>query len=308
MALQTNTHPDNIDSSTKISQDTNVPIDIAVDRIPQNNLDALLGRENGMGESYGTGVSQIAKPYQSPNFKQGVSGWRLGSNGIIEAVGVILSGAVSTTGNAASATKLYTPRAIYGNNFDGTAAISGPITSAYGGTGNGFTKFTGPASTEKTFTLPNATCTILTTNDLVTSAQGGTGNGFTKFTGPASTEKTFTLPNATCTILTTNDLVTAAQGGTGNGFTKFTGASSTEKTYTLPNATTTILTTNSTITVGQGGTGATTLTGILLGTGTTAITTITPLAGTKVYYVADSSGGAVTRKLTFTDGILTSES
>lgn len=33
----------------------------------------------------------------------------------------------------------------------------------------------------------------------------------------------------------------------------------------------------------------------------------TPLAGTKVYYVADSSGGAVTRKLTFIDGILTAE-
>lgn len=32
-----------------------------------------------------------------------------------------------------------------------------------------------------------------------------------------------------------------------------------------------------------------------------------PLAGTKIYYVADSSGGATTRKLTFTDGILTSE-
>jgi len=31
------------------------------------------------------------------------------------------------------------------------------------------------------------------------------------------------------------------------------------------------------------------------------------LAGTKVYYVADSSGGAVTRKLTFVDGILTAE-
>jgi hypothetical protein len=33
----------------------------------------------------------------------------------------------------------------------------------------------------------------------------------------------------------------------------------------------------------------------------------TPLTGTKVYFVADTSGGAVTRKLTFTDGILTSE-
>ena len=33
----------------------------------------------------------------------------------------------------------------------------------------------------------------------------------------------------------------------------------------------------------------------------------TPLSGTKVYYVADTSGGAVTRKLTFIDGILTAE-
>lgn len=33
----------------------------------------------------------------------------------------------------------------------------------------------------------------------------------------------------------------------------------------------------------------------------------TPLAGTKIYYVSDTSGGAVTRKLTFIDGILTAE-
>lgn len=31
------------------------------------------------------------------------------------------------------------------------------------------------------------------------------------------------------------------------------------------------------------------------------------LEGTKIYYVSDTSGGAVTRKLTFTNGILTSE-
>jgi len=49
------------------------------------------------------------------------------------------------------------------------------IQSAYGGTGNGFTKFTGPGTTEKTFTLPNANATILTDNAAVTIAQGGTG-------------------------------------------------------------------------------------------------------------------------------------
>lgn len=33
----------------------------------------------------------------------------------------------------------------------------------------------------------------------------------------------------------------------------------------------------------------------------------TGLAGTKVYYVSDTNGGAVNRKLTFVNGILTSE-
>lgn len=78
----------------------------------------------------------------------------------------------STTGSAATLT---TPRAIYGNNFDGSAALAQIITSVYGGTGNGFTKFTGAASTEKTYTLPNASATILTDNAAVTVAQGGTG-------------------------------------------------------------------------------------------------------------------------------------
>jgi hypothetical protein len=49
------------------------------------------------------------------------------------------------------------------------------VQSAYGGTGNGFTKFTGPTTSEKTFTLPNASATILTDNAPVTIAQGGTG-------------------------------------------------------------------------------------------------------------------------------------
>lgn len=188
MALPTNQDPNSIDNAQNIIiEEDGAPIDISPDKIPINDLDTLLGRQNGVGENYGTSVSNIAKPFQSPNFKSGVSGWRLNSNGIIEAVGVVLSGTIANTGNSETATRLATPRSIYGANFDGTAALAGPVA------------------------------------------------------------------------------------------------------------------------VGYGGTGATSLTGILKGTGTTAVTTITPLAGTKVYYVADSSGGAVTRKLTFTDGILTSE-
>lgn len=47
--------------------------------------------------------------------------------------------------------------------------------------------------------------------------------------------------------------------------------------------------------------------GVLAGDGTGGFTGTVPLAGTKVYYVANSSGGAVTRKLTFTNGILVAE-
>lgn len=57
----------------------------------------------------------------------------------------------------------------------GTSTLTGILGSANGGTANGFTKFSGPAASEKTFTLPNATCAILTTNAVVTATQGGTG-------------------------------------------------------------------------------------------------------------------------------------
>lgn len=79
------------------------------------------------------------------------------------------------TGNAATATALHNTRAIYGNNFDGTAPLTQIIASTYGGTGNGFTKFSGPTTSEKTFTLPDASSTILTSNAAVTVGQGGTG-------------------------------------------------------------------------------------------------------------------------------------
>jgi hypothetical protein len=78
----------------------------------------------------------------------------------------------NTTGSAATLT---TARAIYGNNFDGSAALTQVIASTYGGTGNGFTKFSGATTAEKTYTLPDATTTILTTNAAVTIGQGGTG-------------------------------------------------------------------------------------------------------------------------------------
>lgn len=77
-----------------------------------------------------------------------------------------------------------------------TADVTGIAGAANGGTGNGFTAFSGPATSTKTFTLPNASATILTSNAAVTVAQGGTGvatltgiakgNGTSAFTTAAS--------------------------------------------------------------------------------------------------------------------------
>ncbi len=77
----------------------------------------------------------------------------------------------STTGSAATLT---TPRAIYGNNFNGSAALTQIIASTYGGTGNGFTKFTGPATAEKTFTLPNSSETLLYAGGALGTPASGT--------------------------------------------------------------------------------------------------------------------------------------
>jgi len=101
----------------------------------------------------------------------------------------------NTTGSAATLT---TTRAIYGNNFDGSAALTQVIASTYGGTGNGFTKFSGPTATEKTFTLPDASSTIV--------VQGGA----------LGTPSSGTLTN--CTFPTLNQNTT----GTANNITAYT--------------------------------------------------------------------------------------
>jgi hypothetical protein len=56
-----------------------------------------------------------------------------------------------------------------------TADVSGTLPAGNGGTGNAFFAVSGPASSTKTFTFPNASSTVLTSNAAVTVAQGGTG-------------------------------------------------------------------------------------------------------------------------------------
>jgi len=126
----------------------------------------------------------------------------------------------NTTGSAATLT---TPRAIYGNNFDGSAALTQIIASTYGGTGNGFTKFNGATTSEKTYTLPNANATILTDNAAVTVAQGGTGQttltAHNVLIGNGSSGITSVAPSTSGNVLTSNgtDWVSQAPAGGSSG-------------------------------------------------------------------------------------------
>jgi hypothetical protein len=62
-----------------------------------------------------------------------------------------------------------------------TNGVTGILPAANGGTANGFTAFSGPATSTKTFTLPNASATILTNDATITVGQGGTGiSGYTQ--------------------------------------------------------------------------------------------------------------------------------
>ena len=135
----------------------------------------------------------------------------------------------STTGSAATLT---TTRAIYGNNFNGSAALTQIIASTYGGTGNGFTKFTGATTAERTYTLPDATTTILTTNTAVTVGQGGTNQtSYTdgqlligNTTGNTLTKSTLTAGSGITITNGAGSISIASSGGSGT-VTSVTGTS-----------------------------------------------------------------------------------
>lgn len=145
----------------------------------------------------------------------------------------------STTGSAATLT---TPRTIYGNNFDGSANLTQVIASTYGGTGNGFTKFSGATTSEKTYTLPDQAATIVTNLDfgsnvatfLATPSSANlsaaitdeTGSGALVFgTSPNITtslttgSSTFSLVNANATTVNFAGAATTLSIGAGSGTT-----------------------------------------------------------------------------------------
>jgi hypothetical protein len=99
------------------------------------------------------------------------------------------------------------------------------ISSAYGGTGNGYTKFSGPSSSEKTFTLPNANATIARTDDAQTFSGTQTFSGqivSSIATGTAPFSVTSTTPVTNLNIggnaatVTTNANLTGPITSSGN--------------------------------------------------------------------------------------------
>lgn len=89
-----------------------------------------------------------------------------------------------------------------------TNGVTGILPNANGGTGSAFIAFSGPATNLKTFTLPNATSTILTDNADVTVAQGGTGlstlTANNLLVGAGTGNVTFIAPSTDGNILQSN--------------------------------------------------------------------------------------------------------
>jgi hypothetical protein len=122
----------------------------------------------------GNGINAMTAAVAGTDFMAPSSTFNLGTTSIAlnrTSAAQALTGITSIDGSAASLT---TSRLIYGGSFNGSADVTNIIASTFGGTGNGFAKFTGPTTAEKTFTLPDASATILTSNTAVTAAQGGT--------------------------------------------------------------------------------------------------------------------------------------
>jgi hypothetical protein len=152
-----------------------------------------------------------------------------------------------------------------GGQLSLTTAVTGILPGANGGSANGFFAVTGPATSLKTFTFPNASATVLTSNAAVTIAQGGTGTASTLtglMRGSASAMTAAEL-SGDCTTSGSNVVSCTQLAG---AFFAVTGPATSTKTFTFPNASATVLTSNAAVTILQGGTGtSSTLAGLVRG-------------------------------------------
>lgn len=167
-----------------------------------------------------------------------------------------------------------------------TTGVTGILPAANGGTANGFTAFSGPATSTKTFTLPNASSTILTSNAAVTVAQGGSGattlTGYVKGNGTSAFTASATIPYSDIT------------GGPAAALTK---ADDTNVTLTLGGSPSTALVNAASITAGWSGTLAASRGG--LGMSTVTDDTLAVANGTTWQSKALTDCAAVSSALTY---------
>jgi len=220
---------------------TNIALDLAAGELRLAGSAGLTGK---ILVSAGANATPVWSTPTFPN-ASATSGKMIKSDGTNWVASTETYAAPGTTGNvlrsdgtnwtasasAAKADILTTARAIYGNNFDGSAALTGIIASTYGGTGNGFTKFSGPTTAEKTFTLPDASATLLysggalgtPSSGTLTSATGLPISGLTASTSTALGVGSVELGHATDTTLSRVSAGVAAIEGV-NILTTTTGA------------------------------------------------------------------------------------
>jgi hypothetical protein len=136
----------------------------------------FLNQAGGCTVPAGTGVTSVAVP--APLTATGCSGgacvlsWTTGqtANRIL-ATPDATTGAVSLRAMVAGDV----PPINLGSTANGGVSSATILLGTNGGTSNGFFSVTGPTTALRTFTFPNASATILTTNAVVTVPQGGTG-------------------------------------------------------------------------------------------------------------------------------------
>lgn len=151
--------------STVLAQPTTPPSNISPITGP-----GLVGRESGTGRATTIAVGNGLEIVGNVIVATGGGGGGAPSNATY--ITQIPNGTLTNE----QALSLLTTGIMYVTTSTGQISSLGPILSGtFGGTGNGFMNFSGPATSLKTFTLPNASATILTTNAPVTVAQGGTG-------------------------------------------------------------------------------------------------------------------------------------
>jgi hypothetical protein len=208
------------------------------------------------------------------NLTSGTSGGILGftaagtiaSSAALTANAIVLGGGAGATptvlGSLGTTTTLLHGNAAGAPTFAAvtlTTDVTGILPGANGGTGNGFFAVSGPAASLKTFTFPNASTTILTTNAAVTAVQGGTGLAVYAVGDLIQANTTTTL--ARLAAVSTGNALISGGGGVVSSWGKI--GLTTHVTGTLP--------------VANGGTGlASYTTGMLLHA--TAATTIAGLA------------------------------